>query len=301
MISLPDLWLRFDSFQALDLKSAYLHITRLFRAADFDTPQLDARLLIMAATGIDHAALIAKETNPLPSQDIDILKKYIQRRLSGEPIDYILGYREFYGRKFIVNQQVLSPRPETELLIDLAVPILKSKKKPNVLDMGTGSGAIILTLLSECPHIQAHATDISRDAIKTARENAALLELTNRVAFTQSHWFNQVTDKYDLIISNPPYIDSKAMAVLQKEVACFDPILALSGGDDGLEAYRIIAAQAAAYLTPKGHIALEIGYDQKDSVTTLLTTNGFRDITCHKDLSNHDRVIWATMPIKKIL
>ncbi len=283
-------------YSGLTLNSAKRFLAQQFRAAGLDTPDLDARLLVMAACGLSHADLIAQGTEFITPPKFEALSGFAQRRLDGEPIDYILGYRDFYGRRFQITKDVLSPRPETEGLIDLALELYPADAPINILDLGTGSGAIILTLLAERALWRGVGSDISPAALEVAAQNADILEVAGRAAFAHGSWFEPVKGRYDMIMSNPPYIDSAHMAVLPREVAGFDPELALFGGEDGLSAYRMIAAQAQDHLKPKGWLLLEIGYDQKSAVLNLLKAEGFTGITCAKDLSGHDRVIRAQSP-----
>lgn len=283
-------------YSGLTLNSAKRFLAQQFRTAGLDTPELDARLLVMAATGLDHAELIARGTEFTPPDALEQIRRLSERRLSGEPIDHILGYREFYGRRFNINKDVLSPRPETEGLIEAALGLYDEADAINCLDMGTGSGAIIITLLAERTAWTGTASDVSKAALDVARENADNLGVAARLRFQHSSWFEGFDGRdgqFDLILSNPPYIDAAHMAALPDEVAGYDPALALFGGADGLEAYRILTRQAQGYLKPQGWLGLEIGYDQKKAVTDLLLKAGFKDVKCRQDLSGHDRVILA--------
>lgn len=282
-----------DPYSGLTLNAAKRFLAQQFREAGLESPDLDARLLVMTACGLSHAGLIARGTELMAPPMFEALSQYAQRRLCGEPIDHILGYREFYGRRFAISQDVLSPRPETEGLVDTALTLYPITYRADCLDLGTGSGAIIISLLAERPLWQGLACDISETALNIAKDNAQALGVEDRLAFQQGSWFELVQAKYDLILSNPPYIDAAHMAALPTEVAGYDPALALAGGEDGLSAYRVLAAQACDYLKPGGWLVLEIGYDQKTSVTALLENHGFTAISCEQDLSGHDRIIKA--------
>ena len=270
-------------------------LMRQFREAGLETPDLDARALMMAATGLTHTDLITRGSEPLPSQTLDVIADYAVRRLAGEPIDHILGYREFYGRRFKVSKDVLSPRPETEMLVDGALTILKNKPKAHILDLGTGSGAIIISILAKLEEVEGVAVDISDTALEVAQENAAVHNVDGRLTCLQGSWLNPVSGRFDIIVSNPPYITVRAMKDLDVEVKDYDPGLALSGGEDGLMAYRDILAKAANHLNSDGILLFEIGYDQGLSVSALLDEAGFTDISVHKDLSGHDRMIRAAL------
>jgi release factor glutamine methyltransferase len=264
-----------------------------FRAAGLETPDLDARILLKAATGLSHADVITRSGDRLSPDDLEKLAVMAERRLSGEPIDHILGYREFYGRRFEITKDVLSPRPETELLVTAALKAIKNIKTPRLLDLGTGSGAIIISILAENTEAAGIATDFSAAALNIARENAQAHNVAGRLSFVQGSWFEPITGHFDIILSNPPYITDAAMGQLSCEVADFDPGLALRGGADGLEAYRAIIGGASAHLKPGGYLIFEIGYDQGQAVTALLKSANFRDIDLAHDLAGHDRVIKA--------
>jgi release factor glutamine methyltransferase len=284
---------RSGPYSGLTLNSAKRFITQQFRGAELDRPELDARLLVMHALDIDHADMIARGTEFLPPEALDKIRRLADRRLSGQPIDYILGCREFYGRPFKISKDVLSPRPETEGLVDAALQSLRADSALRCLDLGTGSGAIIISLLAERPLWRGAASDISSAALAIAKDNAQTHRIESRLELLQGSWFDAVQGHYDLIISNPPYIDGAHMAALPDEVSNYDPALALSGGPDGLDAYRILAAQSQSYLHAGGRLMLEIGYDQKHTVTELLIREGFKAVACHQDLSGHDRIITA--------
>jgi len=249
----------------------------------------------MAATGLSHTDMIARGTEHPPASSIKQISDYAARRIAGEPIDHILGYREFYGREFKVSKDVLSPRPETEMLVDTALAVLKNKADPRILDLGTGSGAIAISILAEIEEARGDAVDLSGAALKIAKENAAAHNVETRLTFHEGSWFAPVSGHYDIILSNPPYITAAAMNELDVEVAAFDPDLALHGGEDGLSAYRAIIAEAGRYLKPNGILLFEIGYDQGSSVSDLLKGAGFTDISIHKDLAGHDRMIKAAI------
>ena len=214
------------------------------REAGLDSPDLDARLLVMAATGFSHADMIARGTELLSAEALELMSDYTERRLAGEPVDNILGSREFYGRSFKISKDVLSPRPETEMLVDAALEILKETPDARILDLGTGSGAIIISCLAEAAHAEGVAVDMSPEALTIAEKNAKTHGVADRLTFLHGSWFEPVTGVFDIILSNPPYITDEAMKALDIEVAQFDPELALRGGADGLTAYRAIISEA---------------------------------------------------------
>ena len=284
---------RSGPYSGLNVNSAKRFLMTQFREAGLETPDLDARLLVMAATGFSHTDMIVRGTDFPPSDVFDVIASYAERRLAGEPVDSILGYRQFFGLAFKISKDVLSPRPETEILVETAREILAPLSSPRILDLGTGSGAIIISILSELSAAEGVAVDISDPALKIARQNAVTHEVNSRLEFRCGSWFEPVPETFDLIVSNPPYITQAAMQQLSPEVANHDPHLALSGGEDGLTAYRTIIDGAGAHLNLAGHILLEIGYDQGASVSALLMAAGFSNVSIHKDLAGHDRMIKA--------
>lgn len=264
-----------------------------FRDSGLDTPDLDARLLVMAVTDFTHTDLITRGRESLSAEDTERLADYASRRLSGEPIDHILGYREFFGRRFLINKNVLSPRPETEMLVEAALEVLRDTPKARILDLGTGSGAIIISILAEAAQIKGVAIDLSAAALSAAKRNAKSHAVDERLTFLQGSWFDPVEGEFDIILSNPPYITNFAMNELDTEVSKFDPDIALRGGEDGLMAYKAIIAKARKHMKPAGVLLFEIGYDQGKAVSELLKSAGFDDISVLKDLSSHDRMIKA--------
>ena len=277
----------------MSINSAKRIVIDQLRRAGLDSPDLDARLLVMAATGFSHTDIIVRGTDLPSAKALELMSDFTERRLAGEPVDHILGFREFYGRDFKVNKDVLSPRPETEMLVDAALEILKDKPKARILDLGTGSGAIIISCLSEAPHSEGVAVDASQVALSVAEQNAKKHGVTNRLTILHGSWFEAVSGQFDIILSNPPYITDAAMQTLGVEVAQFDPDLALRGGTDGMTAYRAIIAETKTYLNSGGALLLEIGYDQGESVSNMLRALSYQDVSIHRDLSGHDRMIKA--------
>ena len=271
-------------------------LIKKFRKAGLPTPELDARLLITTVLDMDHSNLILAYRHKMAADQLSLLDDLVARRLSGEPVDNILGWREFYGRIFKINGNVLSPRPDTETLIDYALDVLDNQTD-RILDLGVGSGAILFTLLCERPHLNGIGIDLSKPALLIAEENARHLDIKDRVDLIHGSWYEPLksynNQQFDLILSNPPYIDKAYMEKLAPEVADHDPIIALYGGEDGLDAYRIIISNAKNYLKPQGKLILEIGYDQAESVTKLLRKAGFNMIKLHQDLGRNDRVLIA--------
>ena len=263
----------------LPLREARAMLTRAFRAGGVDTPDLDARLLVQAATGLSHAALIAHDEAPLTTAQAAQLEEHARRRLAGEPVSRILGRREFFGRMFTITPDVLDPRPETELLVEAALrlrPHIEALHAglPVACDLGAGSGAIIVSLLAEWPVLRGLAVDISAPALAVTRRNAATHGVRDRLLCVRGDWLAAVGGPVDLLLSNPPYIPQADIAALAPEVRAHDPHVALSGGVDGLNAYRAIAARAMRVLRPGGWLLAEVGAGQARAVRDLFLHAG---------------------------
>lgn len=263
-------------------------IARLNDHAIVSAPR-DARVLLSHAMGIQPSRLTLELSQTLSQNVLAQYHDMIEQRCTHKPVSRILGYRDFWGRRFMISRDVLDPRGDTETLIQAVLP----QSAGNVLDLGTGSGILALTLLAQWPNAQAMATDISNEALEIAQKNAVALSLRDRVEFVQSDWFGQVRGMFDLIVSNPPYIADDEMAHLQPDVLNFDPIIALTPGGDGLNPYRIIAAHAPAYLNRGGRVAVEIGWQQAETVAGLFRSAGFWGIEILKDLDAKNRVVIA--------
>ena len=260
------------------------------RDADIELSALDARLLLQAASALTHEQVIAEPNMVLPADKISRFKSFIDRRLQHEPVTRVLGVREFYGRLFQVSPAVLDPRADTETIIELTLQRM-GQEPMRILDLGTGSGAIAITLLAERPNWSGIAADLSSDALEIAKANSTALGVTGRLAFHNGTWFDGISEKFDLIVSNPPYIPHSDIFVLSLEVQNFDPHLALNGGGDGLEAYRAIAAGSAKYLNSKGLVILEIGAGQGADVTQIFINQGFELTEQKSDLGGHVRAL----------
>lgn len=248
---------------------------RALVGAGIETASLDARLLLQAATGLSHAQLIDTDDEILPTAEAACFDAYLARRLAREPISRILGKREFQGLAFMLSPETLDPRPDTETLVDMALKLAAGLAAPRLLDLGTGTGAIIISLLHALPGATAIATDISASALVTAGRNAEANGVANRLRLVQADWFGGIGDSFDIIVSNPPYIPQADIAELAPEVRLHDPHLALAGGEDGLDCYRQIIAAAPRFLAPGGHLLLEIGQGQSAAVRALLDVAGF--------------------------
>ena len=248
-------------------------------------------MLISYILGISSERLLLDGTPPLSPKQQTQLDILIIELESGKPLSKIIGEREFWSLPFHVNQHVLDPRPDSETLVSQILQRFPDKNVAlNILDLGTGSGCLIITLLHEYQNATGSAADISPHALDIARKNAARHGVNSRLKFVHSSWFDKVEGKFDLIISNPPYIPSKDIADLDIAVKDHDPLLALDGGEDGLAPYRMILSQAKHYLNPQGIIVFEIGYNQGPDLVNLSTQHGFQ-ASVYKDLAGHDRCI----------
>ena len=300
----------------------------------FESAALDAKRLVGFALGLGDIEIATREGEPVDDAGARRVAALLQRRMTGESVARIVGEREFYGLAFALNAATLEPRPETELLVDLAIEALRPGGR--LLDLGTGTGCIPISMLVNRPDVTAVATDLSAEALEAARGNAQRHGVEGRVEFLQGSWFEafaqdphpspphkgegtglapgedaaesagqqslplvgrdwgggaEPATKFDLIVSNPPYITSAIIDTLASEVRDFDPRLALDGGPDGLGPYRIIASEAARWLAPGGQVMVEIGYDQGPAVSGLFIKAGLAEVVVHKDYAGLDRVV----------
>ena len=256
-------------------------------SAGVEDPVGDARRLLRAAAGLDAAALSARIGDAMPADEAARFEAALSRRAAREPVAHILGLREFWGRSFRVTSDVLDPRPETETLIAAA---LEGGAAARILDLGVGSGCILLTLLAEWPAAGGTGVDASEAALAVARENAAALGVAARATLRPGDWLEDVSGPFDLIVSNPPYLASSEMADVAPELRR-EPAAALDGGPDGLAAYRRIAAGAARALAPGGRLLLEIGPSQAEPVSALLREAGLGPVQLRRDLDERPRVL----------
>ena len=260
------------------------------------TPNLDARVILCKVLSLSYEQLLVRYDNVLSALEEKEFLRLVDRRLSMEPIAYIIGKQEFYGRDFVVDKSVLIPRPETELLVDSIIEdynIHHLDKNIKILELGTGSGAISVSIANEILRADIFAVDISSEALKIAKINAYNHKVNERIKFIQSDWFSNVGEgRYDYIVSNPPYIDYNEKSVATG-TRLFEPKLALYANDNGLAAYKTIINSASSYLKDGGKLLFEIGYKQRDKVLDILRECGFTDIFTKKDLAGHDRVVIA--------
>jgi release factor glutamine methyltransferase len=279
-----------------NLGAALKHLRDEFSKAWIETPELDARLLLEWATGADRLAVLTSPEREMNASEAAMLHDALTRRLAHEPVHRIIGTRGFYGLKFELSPDTLEPRPDTECLVELVLKHFRGREDEamSLLDLGTGAGIIAISLLANLPHARAVATDISSGALETCGRNAAVNGALPRLRCVQSDWFGAVEGRYDLIVSNPPYIPTGVISSLPIEVREFDPARALDGGTDGLDAYCALADGAAAHLAENGFVAVEIGHDQRASVSRIFADAGFALEEEAKDFGGNDRALLFT-------
>lgn len=276
------------------VQAALIAGTRALKLANVDGAARDARMLMAHILGVDAARITLVAPDDLSDRDAAAFEASIALRANGKPVSKIIGRRLFYGRSFAVTDAVLDPRPETEELIAQALDASFEK----VLDMGTGSGAIAVSLLAERPDTSAVATDISTEALSVAKRNAEHLGVANRLKLLHSDWWSEVTGQFDLIVSNPPYLALEEMAALTPEVRDHDPHIALTDGADGLECYRAILSQATAHIRPSGRLIVEIGPTQGLAIMQMFQDAGFAEVGIRADLDGRDRVVFGQLPCR---
>jgi release factor glutamine methyltransferase len=262
----------------LSVENVRRKLAERFRKGAIDSAELDARLLTGDVLGLDLTGMIAAANRVLTASESDRLESFAQRRLAGEPVARILGHKEFWGLSLQLSPATLVPRPDTETVVELALEVLRangaSDRPLRIADLGTGSGAILLALLSELPQAQGFGTDISAAALQTAAVNAARAGLAARATFIACDYASSLAGRFDLIVSNPPYIRSTDIAGLAAEVRQYDPVAALDGGPDGLDAYRALIPQAACLLAPGAALVVEAGQGQSRDIEALMTAAG---------------------------
>ena len=267
-----------------------------FRARGIESPELDARVLIGHALGLDHVALAARADQPLSAEQQNAIAALARRRLAHEPVARITGTREFWSLPLRVTGATLVPRPETEIIVTAALRALDRRgprsRAWRIADIGTGSGAILLALLSELPNAFAVGTDISAAALAVAHDNASRLHVS-RAAYVVCDMASALRGPFDLIVSNPPYIATADLDRLPPEVRLFDPHLALDGGTDGLHGYRALAASTAPLLARNGVLAVELGLDQAEPVAALIAAAGLAPMPPQPDLNAVPRALIA--------
>jgi release factor glutamine methyltransferase len=262
-----------------------------------DRARRDAEALLLHLTGKNRAWMLAHESDDFGGCVAIRYASLLERRLAGEPIQYITGEAEFYGLPFRVTPDVLIPRPETEHLVETVIALCRGMERPRIVDVGTGSGAIAVGLAHELPQAQVTATDLSDAAIEIAQENAARNGLAGRIRLVQGDLLGPFAgQQFDVVASNPPYVSTADRATLAVEVREHEPAMALFAGADGMTMYRRLIPQAAAVLVTGGHIVLEIGYDQKQAIGNLLAESGYQEVEFVPDLQGIARVAIGRRP-----
>jgi len=289
------------SFAGQTVEVARRALSARFREQGIDSAELDARLLAGAALGLDLTGLMTATTRIITQHESARLENFTLRRLAGEPVARVLGVKEFWGLSLQLSPATLVPRPDTETVVELALEIWRDERsahpQPRILDIGTGSGAILLALLSELPDATGIGTDISPRALCTARDNAARLGMASRAAFVACDYAAALSGAFDLIVSNPPYIRSADIPRLDREVREYDPRSALDGGTDGLDAYRAIVPQAARLLAPGGTLIVEAGSGQSGAIAELMSASGLTSERAPKaDLAGIPRAVSGRKP-----
>ena len=277
----------------MNYTEAFLLGMQKLKEAEIGEAQLDARLLLEEVCGTDHNTLLCHGDREVSEKEEEQYRKTIEQRAQHVPLQHILGYQDFMGLRFHVNEHVLIPRQDTEILVEEALRYLHDGMR--ILDLCTGSGCILLSLLHYSNDCEGTGVDISKEALQVAALNAELLGI--KADFLKSDLYEKVTGKFDLLVSNPPYIERKVIPTLMEEVREYDPYIALDGGEDGLDFYRRIIGGAQDYLKRGGQILMEIGSGQAQAVSELLREAGFKEIDVCRDFAGLDRVVSGRLPI----
>ena len=277
----------------MNYTEAFLMGMQKLKEAEIGEAQLDARLLLEEVCGTDHNTLLCHGDREVSEAEEEQYRKALKQRAVHVPLQHLLGYQEFMGLRFQVNEYVLIPRQDTEILVEEAMRYLHDGMR--ILDLCTGSGCILLSLLHYSNDCEGVGVDISQEALQVAVQNAELLGI--RADFLKSDLYEKVTGKFDLLVSNPPYIERAIIPTLMEEVREYDPYIALDGGEDGLDFYRRIIGGAQDYLKRGGQILMEIGSGQAKAVSELLREAGFKEIDVCRDFAGLDRVVSGRLPI----
>lgn len=277
----------------MNYTEAFLMGMQKLKEAQIGEAQLDARLLLEEVCGTDHNTLLCHGDREVSEAEEEKYRRALEQRAVHVPLQHLLGYQDFMGLRFQVNEYVLIPRQDTEILVEEAMRYLHDGMR--ILDLCTGSGCILLSLLHYSNDCEGVGVDISQEALQIAAQNAELLGI--RADFLKSDLYEKVTGKFDLLVSNPPYIERKVIPTLMEEVREYDPYIALDGGEDGLDFYRRIIGGAQDYLKRGGQILMEIGSGQAKAVSELLREAGFKEIDVCRDFAGLDRVVSGRLPI----
>ena len=266
-------------------------LSKNFSISGIETSELDARLILKEILSFDDKELIINENYHIPKGFIKEIFAIEKRRLKGEPISKIFKKRDFYKSTFIISNDVLDPRPETELIVEIANNFIKKNGVKNILDLGTGSGCILLSVLKENKMINGLGIDLSKEAINIAQKNSKKLQVEKQSNFLISNWMESINFKFDIVVSNPPYIPSKDIKKLSKDVKKFDPLISLDGGEDGLSCYRLIVKDLKRVITKNAIIIIEIGCNQSKLVEEIFKKNDFKLVKKYNDINGLDRVL----------
>jgi release factor glutamine methyltransferase len=278
----------------MNIDNAIREGTQILNINNIKSSQLDSEILMCKVIKKSRKFILLNQCQEIEKKTLDLFKKLINQRASGKPIAYMLGKKDFWKNEFLINSNVLIPRPDTEILIEEALKLTKQKSKLNVLDVGVGSGCILLSIISEKKDFRGTGIDKSRKCLKLSKINASKLGIGGRVKFFKSDVDNFRYGKYDLIISNPPYINKIDLNYLEKDIVNFEPKLALNGGIDGLSEIRKVIKASSELIKINGKLILEIGSDQKEKVIRLLKNKGFYINKFLKDYAGNDRCIVST-------
>ena len=299
-VSLPAAGGGHGQLAGLSLELARRQLAHEFRRHGVEAPELDAGIIVGHALGLDRAALAAQSRRPLAPEEADAIAALSARRLAREPVARILGRKEFWGLPFKLNAETLLPRPESETVVEAALAAIDGESRRScalrIADLGTGSGALLLALLSELPSAYGIGTDISLAALQCARDNAAALGLSGRASFVACDYGSALNGTFDLLVSNPPYVARADIAGLPAEVRDFDPRRALDGGPDGLAGYRAIPSQARRLLAPGGVLVLELGRGQLGAVSAIFAAAGLAPAAPRHDLGGIARALVVCRP-----
>ena len=278
----------------MNIENALNYGISILKTNRIPNPQIDSEILLSKSINKDKKHILLNTKEILSSKQFNNFNSFIERRRKGEPIAYLINKKEFWKDEFYVNKDVLIPRPDTELLIEQVLKIYSEESQLQILDIGTGSGCILLSILKERPNFYGTGIDISKKSINVSKFNAKQLNLSNRVKFLHSSVDNFKIGKYDIVVSNPPYIKLLSLKYLEKDIVNFEPKLALSGGFDGFSKIRKVINKASILVKKNGKFILEIGFNQKNKVKEILKKEGFYVNKSIKDYGNNDRCIIST-------